>query len=87
MNAFTEIITKGDPASGKFVTFYVYGNEIVGFVTCGYQKLHLYLWEAMKLLIMPTAKQMREADGDFESIVAGVLKIAPSVTANRKITL
>jgi hypothetical protein len=41
----------------------------------------------MKLLIMPTAKQMREADGDFESIVAAVLKLAPGVTANRKITL
>jgi hypothetical protein len=86
-NAYTEVITKGDPKTGKFVTFYVYGNEIVGFVTCGYSKLHLYLWEAMKQLIMPTAKQMREADGDFESIVAGVLQMAPAVTANRKITL
>ena len=35
-NAFTEIITKGDPATGKFVVFYVYGNEIVGFCTYGY---------------------------------------------------
>jgi hypothetical protein len=86
-NAYTEIIMKGDPASGKFVAFYVYGDEIVGFVTCGYSKLHLYLWEAMKMLIMPSAKQMRQADGDFKSIVAGVLTMAPSISANRKITL
>lgn len=86
-NAFTEIIMKGEPESGKFVVFYVYGDEIVGFVTCGYQKLHLYLWEAMKQLIMPTATQMKANDGDFESIVAGVLTMAPSITANRKITL
>lgn len=86
-NAYTEIIVKGDPSSGKFVVFYVYGDEIVGFVTVGFQKLHLYLWEAMKQLIMPTAKQMREMDGDYESIVRGVLHMAPSITANRKITL
>jgi hypothetical protein len=41
----------------------------------------------MKQMIMPTAKEVREADGDFEAIVAGVLKIAPGITANRKITL
>lgn len=33
---FTEVITSGDVDSGKFVAFYVYGDEIVGFVTVGY---------------------------------------------------
>ena len=65
----------------------MYGDEIVAFVTCGYEKLHLYLWEAMKQMIMPTATQMRAHDGDFMSIVAGVLTLSPSITANRKITL
>ena len=55
------------------MTFYVYGDEIVGFVTVGYQNLHLYLWEAMKRLMMPTATMMRANDGDFKSIIAAVL--------------
>jgi hypothetical protein len=38
-------------------------------------------------MIMPTAKEFREADGEFEPIVQGILKIAPQITANRKITL
>ena len=46
---------EGDPNEGKFIIWYIYGEEVVGFVTVGYQNLHLYLWEAMKLLIMPTA--------------------------------
>ena len=71
--AYTEIITSGDVKSNKFVTFYIYGNEIVGFVTVGYQNLHLYLWEAMKRLMMPTAAMMRANDGDFKSIIAAVL--------------
>lgn len=62
---FTEVITSGDVESGKFVQFYVYGDEICGFVTVGYQNLHLYLWQAMKNLTMPSASMMREADGDF----------------------
>lgn len=52
---FHEIIINGSVEDRKFVAFYVYGNEVTGFMTCGYQNLHLYLWEAMKLLIMPPA--------------------------------
>lgn len=33
---FTEVIVSGDTDSGKFVAFYVYGDEIVSFVTVGY---------------------------------------------------
>lgn len=33
---FTEVIISGDLESGKFVAFYVYGDEIIGFVTVGY---------------------------------------------------
>lgn len=33
---FTEIIINEDCPEGKFVAFYVYGDEIVGFVTYGY---------------------------------------------------
>ena len=52
---FHEIIINGDIENNKYVVFFVYGKEVTGFVTVGYQNLHLYLWEAMKLLIMPTA--------------------------------
>jgi len=53
--AFQEIIINGSVKDRKFVAYFVYGNEVVGFVTVGYQNLHLYIWEAMKLLIMPPA--------------------------------
>jgi hypothetical protein len=52
---YTETIMSGDVASGKFVIFYVFGDEICSFLTVGYQNLHLYLHMAMKKLIMPTA--------------------------------
>jgi len=47
----------------------------------------LYLWEAMKKLIFPTAAMMRGAGGDYKSIVASVLKIAPSSIVSRQHTL
>jgi len=49
----------GDMKSGKFVVYYIFGVEIVGFLTFGYKNLHLYLWEAMKLLVMPQATPLR----------------------------
>lgn len=52
---FHEIIINGSIPDRKFVAYFVYGNEVTGFMTCGYQNLHLYIWEAMKLLIMPPA--------------------------------
>lgn len=63
---YTEIITRGDIKSGKFVQYYIYGDEVVAFVTCGYQNLHLYIWEAMKQLMMPSAAQLRSFEGDFD---------------------
>lgn len=68
-NVYHEIICSGDETTGKFIYFYIYGDEIVGFCTVGYQNLHLWLWEAMKRLIMPTAGMMRAHGGDFKSIV------------------
>jgi len=56
---FHEIIINGSVEERKFVAYFVYGNEITGLMTCGYQNLHLYLWEAMKLLLMPPATQLR----------------------------
>jgi len=40
---FSEQIVEGDVKSGRFIIWYVYGEEIVGFVTVGYQNLHIYL--------------------------------------------
>ena len=56
---YSETIMDGDPNSGRFIIWYILGEEVVGFCTVGYQNLHLYLWEAMKLLIMPPAIQLR----------------------------
>jgi hypothetical protein len=52
---FHEVIINGSVEEKKFVAYFVYGNEVTGLMTCGYQNLHLYLWEAFKLLIMPPA--------------------------------
>ena len=56
---YTEMIFDGDINDERFVIYYVWGEEIVGFLTVGYQNLHIYLHEAMKLLIMPPALHLR----------------------------
>ena len=53
--AFHEVIIEGDVEKKKFIAYFVYGKEICGVLTVGYQNLHLYIWEAMKMLIMPGA--------------------------------
>ena len=80
---FHEVIINGSVEDGKFVAFYVYGNEITGFMTCGYQNLHLYLWEAMKLLIMPPATQLRNGTMDYKHIVQKVLAMRPYIRCKR----
>jgi len=81
---FNEVLYKGDFESGKWVAFFVFKDEVVGFVTCGYVNLHLYIWEAMKNLMMPTAAMLRAHDNNFEHIVDGVLKMRHDVKAKRK---
>jgi len=49
------VIIEGDVEKKKFIAYFVYGKEICGVLTVGYQNLHLYIWEAMKMLIMPAA--------------------------------
>lgn len=80
---FTEIIINGSLKDKKFVVYYIYGNEITGFMTCGYQNLHLYLWEAMKLLIMPSAVQLRNGTMDYKQIVQKVLQMRPVIHCKR----
>ena len=83
----SEIILDGDVDSGRFIMWYVYGEEIIGFCTVGYKNLHLYLWEAMKLLIMPPAMPLRTKMIDHRAIVAKVLKCRSEITAKRKATV
>lgn len=83
----SEIILDGDINKGKFVMYYVYGEEIIGFCTVGYKNLHLYLWEAMKLLIMPPAMQLRGGRADHKAIVASVLKVRDEIRAKRRDTV
>lgn len=76
---FTEVMYHGDVSSGKYVAFYVYRDEVVGFVTCGYQNLHLYIWEAMKALVMPSATVLRTHGTNVDHIVSSVLRMRHDV--------
>ena len=44
----------------------------------------MYLWEAMKLLIMPPAIQLRNRTIDHRAIIAKVLKCRPEIKAKRR---
>ena len=61
----------------------MYGDEVVGILTCGFRNLHLYLWEAMKLLIMPPAAELRSEHIDYKAIVREVLKQRPYIQCKR----
>lgn len=80
----TEVIWNGKIEDGKWIAFFVYGDEVAGFLTCGYQNLHIYLLEAMKQLIMPPASMLRATDGDFTDIVNSVLQMRPHIEATRQ---
>jgi hypothetical protein len=51
------------------VIYYIWGDEVTGIMTFGYKNLHIYLAEAMKLLLMPTATMLRRQEHNFRSIV------------------
>lgn len=80
---FDEVMVDGDVLSGKFVLYLLKGDEIMGFMTFGFQNLHLYLREAMKLLILPNAQMMRLQNLNYKHIVAGVLKHRDRISAKR----
>lgn len=80
---WNETIVEGEMKSGRFLVWYVYGEEVVGFCTVGYQNLHIYLQEAFKLLIMPQATQLRKGFINHRAIVANVLKCRPDIAAKR----
>lgn len=80
---FSEVVVDGEMSSGRFIVWYIWGEEIVGFCTVGYSNLHLYLWEAMKLLIMPPATQLRNGQINHKAIVAKVLSCRPEIKAKR----
>ena len=44
----TGVIFNGSVEDEKWVAFFLFGDEIAGFLTCGYTNLHIYLLEAMK---------------------------------------
>ena len=77
----------GELGSDKWVAFFTYGDEVCGFLTCGYQNLHIYLLEAMKQLIMPSAAMLQANDGNFDDIVNTVLRMRPDIEAGRQYTI
>lgn len=80
---YDEVLIDGDVTSKKFVLYLLKGDEIMGFITFGFQNLHLYLREAMKLLILPNAQMMRLQNLNYKHIVAGVLKHRDRIYAKR----
>lgn len=70
---YSEICIEGDINSDKFIIYYCWGEEVVGVLTFGYTNLHLYIWEAMKLLLMPNCVQLRNKMVDHKTIVQQVL--------------
>jgi len=52
-------------------------------MTIGYKNLHLYLLEAMKLLMFPTAKELREQLVDHKDIAKKVLAMRPYIKCKR----
>lgn len=81
------MVYKGKPGSEKWVAFFCYGDEVCGFLTCGYTNLHIYLLEAMKQLIMPAAAMIQAADGNFDDIVNSVLRMRKDIEAGRQYTI
>jgi hypothetical protein len=82
---FTETIIEGDPQSGKFIIYYVYGEEVIGFCTVGYRNIHLYLWEAMKQLVMPPAQRIRSKEVQSRQIIQNILRIKHEIHCKRPI--
>jgi len=70
---FNETITYRDINSDKWIVYFVYGDEVCGFLTCGYRNIHIYLLEAMKKLIMPSASQLRTVHGSPKTAIARIL--------------
>ena len=56
---YDEIIVDGNVDEGKFVVYLCKFDEIMGFMTFGFDRLHIYLLYAMKMLMMPSAMSMQ----------------------------
>ena len=80
---YTEIITYRDLYSDKWVAYFIFGDEICGFMTCGYRNLHIYMYEAMRKLMMPTASQLKGVAGDPSLIVNRILHIKSGIECGR----
>ena len=78
-----EVITYRDVNSDKWIAYFVFGDEICGFMTCGYKNIHIYILEAMKKMIIPTAAQLKAVEGSPKSIIARVLAIKPNIECGR----
>mmetsp|Transcript_4103 Transcript_4103/g.6936 ORF Transcript_4103/g.6936 Transcript_4103/m.6936 type:complete len:226 (+) Transcript_4103:153-830(+) len=81
--SYTEVVMEGSVKDGKFIMYYLQGQEVVGFCTVGYQNIHLYLWEAMKMLVMPPGVMLQNKHVNSKSIVQNVLRLRPDITLKR----
>mmetsp|Transcript_22472 Transcript_22472/g.25857 ORF Transcript_22472/g.25857 Transcript_22472/m.25857 type:complete len:171 (-) Transcript_22472:14-526(-) len=83
-NLFDEVIVSGDIKSDKFVVYYCREGIVCGFLTFGYKNLHLYMIEAMRMLIMPMAVEINSMDDPQKSIVNMVMNHSASISCVRE---
>lgn len=68
-NKFDDVYYEGDPTTDdRFIAYYSRGGIVCGFMTYGYKNLHLFLIEAMKILIMPYLSELRQMQDPHKAI-------------------
>ena len=67
----------------KFIVYYSRNGIVCGFATFGYQNLHLYLMEAMKMLMMPVSNELQVTEEAHKKIVNLVLSQSDNIVCNR----
>ena len=81
---FDNIHFEGDPGrDDKFIAYYSRGGVVCGFMTYGYTNLHLFLIEAMKMLLMPRFGELKSVPHPHRAIVNMVVMNSESIRCNR----
>lgn len=67
----------------KKVIYLLKNGEVAGMITIGFTNLHIYLREAMRLLLIPNGQDLRMRDISHKDIVMMVLKHSGKIIAER----
>ena len=50
---YNQVAIEGSPDQMRFVAYFIYGDEVIGTLSCGFKNIHLYLLESMKQMVLP----------------------------------